>query len=160
MGRTPYTTSNFVRRKQSIANIISDSILNRETVTLESPEAFFPFVDLLTAPSSRLSYPEVGSLTPQEVYEIAFETLASQNELFRVGDLDSIRLSLAVGEASPRVEAFYQLYNTVLPQSLSRRSARNAKAGSTGMERKCCDESTFQEVAIDKGYRIAKRSNG
>ncbi|KAF4618673.1 hypothetical protein D9613_009850 [Agrocybe pediades] len=78
-----------------------------ETVSLENPDAFFNYVDLLTDPTE---FPSPHSKTPEALYKAAIQ-LAIDNGIIRDPDsLGIIEMNLAMHAATPKLEAFYNYY--------------------------------------------------
>ncbi|KAG0139347.1 hypothetical protein CROQUDRAFT_666643 [Cronartium quercuum f. sp. fusiforme G11] len=86
-----------------------------ESVAIEKPATFFP---LLTAIS--LSYtkgrPELG--THRELYEETLKQINSSGLLSDHGDIESLEMSIALKEASPKIEAFRTWYDTLDSQNI------------------------------------------
>ncbi|KIY49922.1 glycosyltransferase family 24 protein [Fistulina hepatica ATCC 64428] len=84
-----------------------------ETVALEVPEAFFPLADLLTDPGVHLLNQE---LRPEAVYGAALSVAADRGIL--TGESPAmVQTNLGLHSASPKVEAFYQYYETYTSRS-------------------------------------------
>lgn len=79
----------------------------RETLSLEHPEAFFNYLNLLTNSDVLATYP---SSTPEAIHEGAL-ALAVDGGVIRDQDsLATIKLKLAMHAATPTLEAFYNYY--------------------------------------------------
>jgi hypothetical protein len=86
-------------------------VYSSESVSLEPPDAFFPLLDaFLAPPSSSSESPFDVASSPKQSYDAAFALLSSSNTLTKAA-IESLKLSLALKEASPRIETHYQLWN-------------------------------------------------
>lgn len=98
--------------------IHAHSLLRSETVSLESPDSFFPLLDLITSGPPLTSILD-ASLTPAATYSSALALLhASSLNADRAipiaqsqSSIDSLKLALSLKEASPLIETHYQIYN-------------------------------------------------
>jgi UDP-glucose:glycoprotein glucosyltransferase len=83
----------------------------RETAAVEDPEIFWPLLDSLTQP-------ELGIYeTEKEYYEKVLELLGD-GFLSDPVTLGSFELGLSLHTAAPKIEAYYQFYNTSVVPSL------------------------------------------
>ncbi|KAG5641244.1 hypothetical protein DXG03_005668 [Asterophora parasitica] len=78
-----------------------------ETITLESPDAFFPLLDKLTDPEV-LNAPH--ALSPEAAHQAVMEIAASNGHLTEPGAIAAVELNLALHAATPKIEAFYSHY--------------------------------------------------
>ncbi|KAF9077351.1 glycosyltransferase family 24 protein [Rhodocollybia butyracea] len=78
-----------------------------ESVALENPKYFFPFLD-------RVTDPEVVNITPDEapegLYSSALEVAKNMGLFSESGTLASVEMNLALHAATPKIEAFYEYY--------------------------------------------------
>ncbi|KAK0480614.1 UDP-glucose:glycoprotein glucosyltransferase-domain-containing protein [Armillaria novae-zelandiae] len=79
-----------------------------ETVALENPEAFFPFVDSLTNPETHAL---AKDLSPEAVHQLALQAAVAGGFLSEPGALTAVEMNLAMHSATPKIEAFYQHYS-------------------------------------------------
>ncbi|KAE9396725.1 glycosyltransferase family 24 protein [Gymnopus androsaceus JB14] len=93
-----------------------------ETVALENPDSFFPFLDHVTDP-------EVVTITPNDapeaIYSSSLEVANNMGLFAESGVLASIEMNLALHSATPKIEAFYHHYSEAVGES-----ARNKECGS------------------------------
>ncbi|KAJ7185207.1 UDP-glucose:glycoprotein glucosyltransferase-domain-containing protein [Mycena filopes] len=80
-----------------------------ETVALENPDAFFPFLDRVTDPETLASD---QPLTNEAVHQFALEVAASSGFLSEPGSIAAVEMSLGLHAATPKIEAFYDHYIT------------------------------------------------
>ncbi|KAI9019525.1 UDP-glucose:glycoprotein glucosyltransferase-domain-containing protein [Phycomyces nitens] len=86
------------------------SIEIAETVSMENETTYFSFV------SDLLHHSDSSPRTPQKLYEDYIKTVQDNGHASYPEGIESIKLSLSLHLASPRVEAHHQLYtNSVLP---------------------------------------------
>ena len=94
--------------------------LCRETVALEIPSAFFPILsDFVDAPAD--VSPLDTKITPRDVYERSFALIEGSSNILtsRNATIEAIKLSLALHEASPRIQTHHQLSSRIAkPESL------------------------------------------
>lgn len=82
-----------------------------ETAAVENPDIFWPLLD-------SLSQPELGTYeTEKEYYEKVLESLGNEF-LSDPVTLGSFELGLSLHTAAPKIEAYYQFYNTSVVPSL------------------------------------------
>ncbi|KAG7448716.1 uncharacterized protein BT62DRAFT_965246 [Guyanagaster necrorhizus] len=79
-----------------------------ETVALENPDAFFPFVDSITNPETHAL---AKDLSPEAVHQLALQAAATSGFLSEPGALTAVEMNLAMHSATPKIEAFYQYYS-------------------------------------------------
>lgn len=84
-------------------------IFRSETVALENPDAFFPFVDRVTDPEI---LPPSQPLTNEAVHQFALQVAASSGLLSEPGAIAAVEMSLGLHTATPKIEAFYHHYLT------------------------------------------------
>lgn len=83
----------------------------RETAAVENPDIFWPLLD-------SLSQPELGTYaTEKEYYERVLQLLGDEF-LSDPVTLGSFELGLSLHTAAPKIEAYYQFYNTSVVPSL------------------------------------------
>ncbi|KAI3613174.1 glycoprotein glucosyltransferase [Moniliophthora roreri] len=80
-----------------------------ETVALESPSSFFPFVDAVTDPST-LELPQ--NSPPEAIYRASLEVAVVNGYIADVSAISAVEMNLALHAAVPKIEAFYHHYNT------------------------------------------------
>ncbi|KAJ7032380.1 UDP-glucose:glycoprotein glucosyltransferase-domain-containing protein [Mycena alexandri] len=80
-----------------------------ETVSLENPDAFFPFVDRVTDPDT---LPSSQPLTNEAVHHFALQVAVSSGFLSEPGAIAAVEMSLGLHAATPKIEAFYHHYLT------------------------------------------------
>ncbi|KAJ7651981.1 glycosyltransferase family 24 protein [Mycena polygramma] len=80
-----------------------------ETVSLENPDAFFPFVDRVTDPENPLL---LQPLSNEAVYQFALEVAASHGFLSEPGSIAAVEMNIGLHAATPKIEAFYNHYVT------------------------------------------------
>ncbi|KAG6848662.1 hypothetical protein H0H93_015060, partial [Arthromyces matolae] len=80
---------------------------SRETIALESPDAFFPLLDKITDPDI---LPSPEKLNPEAAHQAVLEIAAASGLLTEPGALASIELNLALHAATPKIEAFFNHY--------------------------------------------------
>jgi UDP-glucose:glycoprotein glucosyltransferase len=78
-----------------------------ESVTLESPNAFFPLLDALTSPET---VPSLKSMTPEAIRQSGLQIATSRGFLSEPGALAAVDMNLALHAATPRIEASYGYY--------------------------------------------------
>ncbi|KAJ7130733.1 glycosyltransferase family 24 protein [Mycena crocata] len=78
-----------------------------ETVSLENPDAFFPFVDRVTNPET---LPSSQPLANEAVYQFALQTAATNGFLSAPGAVAAVEMNLGLHAATPKIEAFYHHY--------------------------------------------------
>ncbi|KAF9478976.1 hypothetical protein BDN70DRAFT_807681 [Pholiota conissans] len=78
-----------------------------ETVSLENPDQFFNYVDLLTGPEGLTS---TATMTPEAIYQAALEIAIDNGIIQDKGDLSTIEMNMAMHAAAPKLEAFYNYY--------------------------------------------------
>ncbi len=76
-------------------------------MALESPDAFFPFVDRVTHPDTNALSP---ALTAEALHQLGLETAVASGLLPEPGALNVVEMNLAMHAATPKIEAFYQHY--------------------------------------------------
>ncbi|KAJ8081870.1 killer toxin resistant protein [Marasmius tenuissimus] len=91
-----------------------------ETVALESPASFFPFLDCVTD-SSQLALPP--NARPEAIYQSTLALAASHGFLSDTSAVAAVEMNLALHAASPKIQAFYHHYNTT-------NNERDVKCGS------------------------------
>ncbi|KAK0458728.1 UDP-glucose:glycoprotein glucosyltransferase-domain-containing protein, partial [Desarmillaria tabescens] len=79
-----------------------------ETVALENPDAFFPFVDSITNPETHAL---AKDLSPEAVHQLALQAAVAGGFLTEPGALTAVEMNLAMHSATPKIEAFYQHYS-------------------------------------------------
>ncbi|KAJ7078310.1 glycosyltransferase family 24 protein [Mycena belliarum] len=79
-----------------------------ETVSLENPDAFFPFVDRLTDPEI---VPASQQMTSEAVHQYAMQ-VASNAFMSEPGAVAAVEMNLGLHAATPKIEAFYHHYLT------------------------------------------------
>ncbi|KAJ7513036.1 glycosyltransferase family 24 protein [Mycena galericulata] len=79
-----------------------------ETVSLENPDAFFPFVHEVTDPEIWTSQ----KMASEAVHQFALDVAATHGLLSDPGALATVEMNLALHAATPKIEAFYQHYLT------------------------------------------------
>ncbi|KAJ6586424.1 glycosyltransferase family 24 protein [Mycena vulgaris] len=79
-----------------------------ETVSLENPDAFFPFVDRVTDPDL---IPAPQQMTNEAVHQFAMQ-IATNGFLSEPGSLAAVEMNLGLHAATPKIEAFYHHYLT------------------------------------------------
>lgn len=79
---------------------------DRETAAEENQTAYFPLLDRIA--SGHFD----GAATDKELYLKFREVLQQDGHLNKVEDLSSFDLALSIHSAAPRIEAYYQFYNT------------------------------------------------
>ncbi|THV04765.1 glycosyltransferase family 24 protein [Dendrothele bispora CBS 962.96] len=82
-----------------------------ETVALENPNAFFPFVDRVTDPEALLVS---QNLAPEALHQSALQIAVSRGLLPEPGALASVEMNLGLHAATPKIEAFYHHYTQVI----------------------------------------------
>ncbi|KAG7094908.1 hypothetical protein E1B28_005714 [Marasmius oreades] len=80
-----------------------------ETVALESPASFFPFLDCVTDPNELV---HSQKSVPEAVYKSSLALAVSHGFLPDPGALAAVEMNLALHAASPKIQAFYHYYNT------------------------------------------------
>ncbi|KAL0579014.1 killer toxin resistant protein [Marasmius crinis-equi] len=80
-----------------------------ETLALESPVSFFPFLDCVTD-SGKLQLPP--NSRPEAVHQATLALAVSHGFLPDAGALAAVEMNLALHAASPKIQAFYHHYNT------------------------------------------------
>ncbi|KAF8954770.1 hypothetical protein BDZ97DRAFT_1908037 [Flammula alnicola] len=78
-----------------------------ETVSLENPDAFFTYVDLLTGPDGLAS---PATMTPEAIHQAALEIAIDNGIIPDPGSLVTVQMNLAMHAATPKLEAFYNYY--------------------------------------------------
>ncbi|KAH6896286.1 UDP-glucose:glycoprotein glucosyltransferase-domain-containing protein [Coprinopsis sp. MPI-PUGE-AT-0042] len=73
-----------------------EDVMSRETLAIESPDDFFPFIDLLSNPEILPS----TDLAPDALHQAALKP----------GSLGNVEMHLALHSATPKIEAFYSYY--------------------------------------------------
>ncbi|KAJ7608670.1 UDP-glucose:glycoprotein glucosyltransferase-domain-containing protein [Roridomyces roridus] len=79
-----------------------------ETVALENPDAFFPFVHRVTDPENS---PSSQQMVGEAVHQFALQVAATHGFLSE-GSMSTVEMNLALHAATPKIEAFYQHYQT------------------------------------------------
>jgi UDP-glucose:glycoprotein glucosyltransferase len=79
----------------------------RESITLESPNAFFEVLDTVTDPGRHIIFPET---TPEATYQAILQTALEAGYLSEPGLVSAVQLDLALHVSGPKVQAFYQHY--------------------------------------------------
>ncbi|TFK19735.1 hypothetical protein FA15DRAFT_759842 [Coprinopsis marcescibilis] len=87
-----------------------------ETVGLENPDAFFPFLDLITDPEVLHSS---TSLSPEAIHQASLKVAVSKGLFAKPGSLSNVELQLALHAASPKIEAFYNYYTSYVNKTLA-----------------------------------------
>ena len=82
-------------------------------MALDSPDAFFPFLDAVTN-EALLSQ----SLTPEAIYNAGLQIAATKGFLSEPGALAAVELNLGLHSATPKIEAFYQYYRDTYVEKL------------------------------------------
>ncbi|KAL0959808.1 hypothetical protein HGRIS_011489 [Hohenbuehelia grisea] len=117
-----------------------------ETISLENADAFFPLVDALTGPET----PHISKKTSTEAINAAsLEVAASKGFLSQPGSLTSVELSLALHAAAPKIEAFYQYYDSHIARNESVKARSKTECGSwvDWYGQVVCDVETLAELA-------------
>ncbi|KAJ6489844.1 glycosyltransferase family 24 protein [Mycena sanguinolenta] len=78
-----------------------------ETVSLENPNAFFPFVDRVTDPEIS---PSSQPLTQEATHQFALQVAVANKFLSEPGALAGVEMNLGLHAATPKIEAFYEHY--------------------------------------------------
>ncbi|KJA25590.1 glycosyltransferase family 24 protein [Hypholoma sublateritium FD-334 SS-4] len=79
-----------------------------ETVSLENPDEFFTYVDLLTGPDGLVSS---NTLSPEAILQTALEIGIDNGIIRDISVLNTIQMNLAMHAATPKLEAFYSYYD-------------------------------------------------
>ncbi|KAF7345254.1 hypothetical protein MSAN_01902000 [Mycena sanguinolenta] len=80
-----------------------------ETVSLENPDAFFPFVDRVTDPEI---LPSSQPLSQEATHQFALQVAVSNKFLSEPGAIAAVEMNLGLHAATPKIEAFYNHYHT------------------------------------------------
>ncbi|KAJ7785207.1 UDP-glucose:glycoprotein glucosyltransferase-domain-containing protein [Mycena maculata] len=80
-----------------------------ETVSLENPDAFFPFVHRVTDPEI---FPSSQQMTNEAVHQFALQLAATHGLLSEPGAMATVEMNLGLHAATPKIEAFYDHYLT------------------------------------------------
>ncbi|KAJ7264047.1 glycosyltransferase family 24 protein [Mycena haematopus] len=80
-----------------------------ETVSLENPDAFFPFVDRVTDPEI---FPSSQPLTQEAIHQFALQVAVTNSFLSEPGSIATVEMNLGLHAATPKIEAFYHHYLT------------------------------------------------
>ncbi|KAJ6626996.1 glycosyltransferase family 24 protein [Mycena sp. CBHHK59/15] len=80
-----------------------------ETVALENPDAFFPFLDRVTDPEF---IPSSQEMSNEAIHSFALEVAATHGFLSDPGSMATLEMNLALHTATPKIEAFYHHYAT------------------------------------------------
>jgi UDP-glucose:glycoprotein glucosyltransferase len=82
-------------------------IVNSESVALENPDAFFPFLNTL---ANSEMFQSLENLSPDAIYNKTLQTAVSGGYIPDPGSLAAVEFNLALHAATPKIEAFYQHY--------------------------------------------------
>ncbi|KAF9269441.1 hypothetical protein L218DRAFT_953049 [Marasmius fiardii PR-910] len=80
-----------------------------ETVALESPTSFFPYLDHVTDPNELIISPKV---VPEAIHKASLALAVSHGFLSDPSALAAVEMNLALHAASPKIQAFYHHYNS------------------------------------------------
>ncbi|KAJ7136717.1 glycosyltransferase family 24 protein [Mycena epipterygia] len=80
-----------------------------ETISLENPDAFFPFVDRITDPDN---LPASQQMNNEAVHQFAIQVAATHGFLSEPGSMAAVEMNLGLHAATPKIEAFYHHYFT------------------------------------------------
>ncbi|KAL5343439.1 UDP-glucose:glycoprotein glucosyltransferase-domain-containing protein [Aspergillus crustosus] len=83
-----------------------------ETAAEENPTSYFPLLDRIADGA----FDE--SVTDKELYDRFLQVVVEDGHLISAESISSLKLSLSIRSASPRIAAHYQFYNTSVQHSL------------------------------------------
>ena len=109
----PSSHRNYIPRPDDV-DVARRYGFHRESAALEDPTIYYPLLSLLT---SHLPLFETSST--KEQLSTIYDLVASSDLIQRhpMWDLSSFKTSLAMHEASPKVQAFYQYYDSVVAET-------------------------------------------
>ena len=109
----PSSHRNYIPRPDDV-DVARRYGFHRESAALEDPTIYYPLLSLLT---SHLPLFETSST--KEQLSTIYDLIASSDLVQRhpMWDLSSFKTSLAMHEASPKVQAFYQYYDSVVAET-------------------------------------------
>ncbi|KAF7321048.1 hypothetical protein HMN09_00192100 [Mycena chlorophos] len=79
-----------------------------ETVSQENPDAFFPLLDRVSDPAESMPSSD------EAIHQFALQLAVSGGLLSEPGSLAAVEMNLGLHAATPKIEAFYQYYETHL----------------------------------------------
>ncbi|KAK7047284.1 killer toxin resistant protein [Paramarasmius palmivorus] len=79
-----------------------------ETVALESPSSFFPFIDTITTPGT---FELFSNTAPEAIYGSSLGVAVANSFLPDASALSSFEMNLALHAATPKIQAFYHHYH-------------------------------------------------
>nr|GAT58270.1 predicted protein [Mycena chlorophos] len=79
-----------------------------ETVSQENPDAFFPLLDRVSDPAESIPSSD------EAIHQFALQLAVSGGLLSEPGSLAAVEMNLGLHAATPKIEAFYQYYETHL----------------------------------------------
>lgn len=97
----------------ALDSLTSSCTFHRETLSLESPQSLFPFIDILVATHSTTQNSLSAQSRPNETYAL-LERLLDESALLPLEvQRDSLRMGFANREASVRVESMFRFHDGV-----------------------------------------------